>query len=186
MSSTKIGSSIAQDIAYSSRGAVILSLISIFLYILIRFRKIGFGVGALVALFHDILIVFSAIAIAGVLGFQIEIDQVFIAAILTMIGYSINDTVVVFDRIREFIGIKSDKPIRNVINTSINRTLNRTLITSFTTLLVVVVLLTFGGEVLRGFSFTLLVGILVGTYSSIFIASSLVYDSSLYIEEKKI
>ena len=174
--SSKVGATIADDIRNSSQESVIFALIAIFIYILIRFRRWQFGLGAVVALFHDTLFVLSAFAIAKLLGFSFEIDQVFIAAILTVIGYSINDTVVVFDRIRETLGIKSKATNEETFNTAINQTISRTIMTSLTTLLVILILFIFGGEVLRGFSFALLVGILVGTYSSIFIATPVVLD----------
>ena len=174
--SSKVGATIADDIKNSSQESVIFSLIAIFLYILIRFRRWQFGLGAVVALFHDTLIVLSAFAIAKTFGIAFEIDQVFIAAILTVIGYSINDTVVVFDRVRETLGISSKESNEDTFNTAINNTISRTLMTSLTTLLVILVLFIFGGEVLRGFSFALLVGIVVGTYSSIFIATPIVLD----------
>ncbi len=174
--SSKVGATIADDIKNSSQESVIFSLIAIFIYILIRFRRWQFGLGAVVALFHDTLIVLSAFAIAKAFGIAFEIDQVFIAAILTVIGYSINDTVVVFDRVRETLGISSKETNEQTFNTAINNTISRTLMTSLTTLLVILVLFIFGGEVLRGFSFALLVGIVVGTYSSIFIATPIVLD----------
>lgn len=174
--SSKVGATIADDIKNASQESVIFSLIAIFFYILIRFRRWQFGLGAVVALFHDTLVVLSAFAIAKALGFNFEIDQVFIAAILTVIGYSINDTVVVFDRIRETLGITSKASNEETFNRAINETVSRTIMTSLTTLVVILVLFLFGGEVLRGFSFALLVGILVGTYSSIFIATPIVLD----------
>ena len=125
---------------------------------------------------HDTLFVIAAFAIASMFGATFEIDQVFIAAILTVIGYSINDTVIVFDRIRENLDNRGSAKLIKVFNDSINQTLGRTLITSFTTLIVVIVLLIFGGEVLRGFSFALFVGITVGTFSSIYIATPVVVD----------
>ena len=150
----------------------------IFFYILVRFRKWQFGVGAIIALFHDVFFVLSAFAIARVFGLSYEIDQVFVAAMLTIVGYSINDTVIVFDRIREFIALKPSNELKQTFNTSINYTLNRTIITSATTLFVMLILFVFGGEVLRGFSFAMIVGILVGTYSSIFIATTTALDFS--------
>jgi SecD/SecF fusion protein len=174
--SSKVGATIADDIKTASMESVIFSLIVIFLYILIRFRKWQFGLGAVVALFHDTLFVLSAFALARSFGKTFEIDQVFIAAMLTIIGYSINDTVVVFDRVRENIQLKPGTPFYKVFNEAISNTVSRTLITSLTTLIVVLVLLVFGGEVLRGFSFALLIGILIGTYSSIFIATPVVLD----------
>jgi SecD/SecF fusion protein len=178
-SSSKVGATIADDIKNSSYQSAVIALICIFLYILIRFRKWQFGLGAIVALFHDTLFVISAFAIANLLGVSYEIDQVFVAAILTIIGYSINDTVVVFDRIRENMGIKSGSEYYGVFNESLNNTISRTLITSVTTLIVVLILFIFGGAVLKGFSFALLVGILIGTYSSIFIATPVALDLSV-------
>ncbi len=175
-SSSKVGATIADDIKNSSYKSAIFALICIFIYILIRFRKWQFGLGAIVALFHDTLFVISAFSIVSLFGVIYEIDQVFVAAILTIIGYSINDTVVVFDRIRENLGIKSGSEMMKVFNESLNATISRTMITSMTTLIVVIILFLFGGAVLKGFSFALLVGIIVGTYSSIFIATPVVVD----------
>ncbi|MEO9482586.1 MAG: protein translocase subunit SecDF [Ekhidna sp.] len=175
-SSSKVGATIADDIKNSSYKSAIFALICIFIYIVFRFRKWQFGLGAIIALFHDTMFVLSAFAIANVLGISFEADQVFVAAILTIIGYSINDTVVVFDRIRENMGIKSGSELIPVFNESLNNTISRTFITSVTTLIVVIVLFLFGGAVLQGFSFALLVGIIVGTYSSIFIATPIVID----------
>ena len=184
-SSSKVGATIADDIKNSSYESAIIALILIFLYILIRFRKWQFGLGAVVALFHDTMFVLSAFAIAGLLGMPFEVDQVFVAAILTIIGYSINDTVVVFDRIRETIGLKPGTDRKQVFNDSLNSTLSRTVMTSFTTLIVVIVLFLFGGAVLKGFSFALLIGILVGTYSSIFIATPIVLEMYNKQDEKE-
>lgn len=175
-SSSKVGATIADDIKNSSYKSGIIALFCIFIYIVFRFRKWQFGLGAIVALFHDTLFVLSAFAIANLLGVSFEADQVFVAAILTIIGYSINDTVVVFDRIRENMGIKTGSELVGVFNESLNSTISRTFITSVTTLIVVIVLFLFGGAVLQGFSFALLVGIIVGTYSSIFIATPVVID----------
>jgi SecD/SecF fusion protein len=175
-SSSKVGATIADDIKNSSFESALFALIAIFIYILLRFRKWQFGLGAIIALFHDTLFVLSAFAIATLFGANFEVDQVFVAAILTIIGYSINDTVVVFDRIRENLGIKKGSEMKAVFNESLNSTISRTLITSVTTLIVVVILFLFGGAVLKGFSFALLIGILVGTYSSIFIATPIVVD----------
>lgn len=174
--SSKVGATVADDIKASSAEAMIASLIAIFLYILLRFRKWQFSLGSIIALIHDTLFVIAAFAIASAFGATFEIDQVFIAAILTVIGYSINDTVIVFDRIRENLENRGTNKLQKVFNDSINQTLGRTLITSFTTLIVVIVLLFFGGEVLRGFSFALFVGITVGTFSSIYIATPIVVD----------
>jgi SecD/SecF fusion protein len=174
--SSKVGATVADDIKASSAEAMIVALVAIFLYILLRFRKWQFSLAAIIALVHDTLFVIAAFAIASTFGATFEIDQVFIAAVLTVIGYSINDTVIVFDRIRENIENRGTNKLVKVFNDAINQTLGRTLITSFTTLIVVIVLLVFGGEVLRGFSFALFIGILVGTYSSIYIATPIVVD----------
>ncbi|WP_339874905.1 protein translocase subunit SecDF [uncultured Algoriphagus sp.] len=174
--SSKVGATVADDIKASSAEAMIVALVAIFLYILLRFRKWQFSLASIIALIHDTLFVIAAFAIASAFGATFEIDQVFIAAVLTVIGYSINDTVIVFDRIRENIETRGTNKLVKVFNDAINQTLGRTLITSFTTLIVVIVLLIFGGEVLRGFSFALFIGILVGTYSSIYIATPIVVD----------
>jgi SecD/SecF fusion protein len=177
LSSSKVGPSIADDIKTASLEAGLFALLIMFLYILIRFSGWQYSVGAIAALIHDVLITISAFAIAGALGMTYEVDQVFVAAILTVIGYSINDTVVVFDRIREEVGSQYNKStLLTTFNRAINNTISRTMMTSVTTLVVVLILFLFGGEVLRGFSFALLVGILVGTYSSIFIASPVAAD----------
>ncbi|MEM6642221.1 MAG: protein translocase subunit SecDF [Bacteroidota bacterium] len=175
-SSSKVGATIADDIKNSSFKSALIALVCIFIYIVFRFRKWQFGLGAIIALFHDTLFVLSAFAIANLLGISFEADQVFVAAILTIIGYSINDTVVVFDRIRENLGVKAGSELMPVFNEALNSTVSRTFITSVTTLIVVLVLFLFGGAVLKGFSFALLVGIIVGTYSSIFIATPVVLD----------
>ncbi|MCF1749776.1 protein translocase subunit SecDF [Mariniradius sediminis] len=174
--SSKVGATVADDIKKSSAEAMFFALAAIFLYILLRFRKWQFSLGSIVALVHDVLFVVAAFAIANALGANFEIDQVFIAAILTVVGYSINDTVIVFDRIRENLEVRGTTKLTQMFNDALNQTLSRTLITSFTTLIVVIVLLLFGGQVLGGFSFALFVGIVVGTYSSIYIASPIVVD----------
>ncbi|RAI95210.1 protein translocase subunit SecDF [Algoriphagus yeomjeoni] len=174
--SSKVGATVADDIKASSVEAMVVALVAIFLYILLRFRKWQFSLASIIALIHDTLFVIAAFAIASAFGATFEIDQVFIAAVLTVIGYSINDTVIVFDRIRENIESRGTHKLVKVFNDAINQTLGRTLITSFTTLIVVIVLLIFGGEVLRGFSFALFIGVLVGTYSSIYIATPIVVD----------
>jgi SecD/SecF fusion protein len=175
-SSSKVGATIADDIKNSAWEASLFSLVAIFLYILVRFKKWQFSTGAIVATVHDTLFVVASFGIAGALGLKFEVDQVFVAALLTIIGYSINDTVIIFDRIREYIAMGTNHNRARVFNDAINSTLSRTLITSGTTLIVVVVLLLFGGEVLRGFSFALFIGIVVGTFSSIFIAAPVVLD----------
>ncbi len=175
-SSTKVGATVADDIKDSAFEASLFSLLGIFLYILIRFRKWQYSAGAIIATLHDGLFVFASFAIARAFGISFEIDQVFVAAILTIIGYSINDTVIIYDRIREQLGVGTKSDRVQIFNDALNITLSRTLITGGTTLFVVIALLLFGGEVLRGFSFALFVGIVVGTYSSIFIAAPVVID----------
>lgn len=182
-SSTKVGATVADDIKDSAFKASLFSLLGIFLYLLIRFRKWQYSAGAIIATLHDGLFVFASFAIARAFGFSFEIDQVFVAAILTIIGYSINDTVIIYDRIREQLGVGTKSNRIQIFNDALNITLSRTLITSGTTLFVVIILLIFGGEVLRGFSFALFIGILVGTYSSIFIAAPVVIDFDRSAEE---
>ena len=173
----KVGPTIADDIKSSSLLASLLSLLGIFIYLAIRFRRWEFGVGAIVATAHDVFMIFTLFSLLkGFLPFSTEIDQALIAAVLTIIGYSVNDTVIVFDRVREFLNLYPTKSLTENVNGALNTTLSRTTMTSFTTLLVVIVLFIFGGEAIRGFSFALLVGIVVGTYSSIFIASPIVVD----------
>lgn len=184
-STAKVGATIADDIKGSAFMAGGLSILSIFLYILIRFRKWQFSTGAIVALIHDMLFTFAAFAIARVFGFSLEIDQVFVAALLTIIGYSINDTVIIFDRIREYLGMGTSHERRRIFNSAITSTLSRTIVTSSTVLMVVVILLFFGGETLRGFSFAMVIGVIIGTYSSIFIATPLVIDLNPKGEEVK-
>lgn len=175
-SSSKVGPTVADDIKNSAFKASLLSLIAIFIYILIRFKKWQYSVGAIIATLHDSLFVVAAFAIAHIFGLSFEIDQIFVAAILTVIGHSLNDTVIIFDRLREYLGLGTSQDRAKTVNDAINSTLSRTLITSGTLLVVVTVLLIFGGEVLRGFSFALFVGVFVGTYSSIFIAAPIVLD----------
>lgn len=179
MSSQKVGPTIANDIKTSSFWSILFSLFIIFLYIVFRFKKWQFGLGALIALFHDVTITLAIFSIFyGILPFSLEIDQAFIAAILTVVGYSINDTVVVFDRIREYLGAFKKRPENELVNDAINSTLSRTINTSLTTIFVLLMIFIFGGEVIRGFCFALLIGIVVGTYSSIFVASPIMYDLS--------
>ena len=176
----QVGPTVADDIANSAVWAILLSLLGIFLYILLRFSAWQYSMGAVVALMHDVIITLGAfVLLDGIMPFSLEVDQAFIAAILTVIGYSINDTVVVFDRVREVLGMdKKKKADAEVLNSALNATLSRTFNTSMTTIVVLLVIFFLGGEVLRGFIFAILFGIIVGTYSSLFIASPLVYDSS--------
>jgi SecD/SecF fusion protein len=148
-----------------------------FLYILIRFKNWQYGLGATMALVHDTIIVLGVFSLfSSLMPFSMEIDQSFIAAILTIVGYSINDTVVVFDRVREFIGLRPSNSLKQNMNEAINSTLSRTVNTSLTTFFVLLVIFIFGGEVIRGFVFALMLGTIVGTYSSVFVASPITYD----------
>lgn len=176
LQSVKVGPTIADDIKNNAFLAIIGSLAVVFLYILLRFRKWQFSLGAVVAVFHDVLFVLGIFSLTGkFMPFNMEIDQAFIAAILTVIGYSLNDTVVVFDRIREVVGLHGWKGGTNVDN-ALNSTLSRTLNTSLTTLVVLIAIFIFGGESLRGFMFAMIVGVIVGTYSSLFIATPVMFD----------
>lgn len=175
-SSTKVGATVADDIIWDSTKAIILSLIGIFMYVLVRFRRWQFSLGGVVALLHDASMVIVMFSILRLLGIPYEVDQVFIAAILTIVGFSINDTVIVFDRVREFFALHPKMEQGKLLNYAINDTLSRTIITTLTVLVVVVILLIFGGEALRGFSVALLIGILFGTYSTLFIAVPMVLD----------
>ena len=173
----KVGPTIADDIKSNALWAIVGSLAVVFLYILLRFRRWQFSLGAVVAVFHDVLIVLGIFSLVGtIMPFNMEIDQAFIAAILTVIGYSLNDTVVVFDRIREIIREKGWNAGKN-INIALNSTLSRTLNTSLTTLVVLVAIFIFGGESLRGFMFAMIIGVIVGTYSSVFIATPIMFDA---------
>lgn len=178
MSSQKVGPTISYDIKKDAIIAVIFSLIIIFLYILVRFSNWQYGLGAVAALTHDTIIVLGIFSLLySVLPFSLEIDQAFIAAILTVMGYSINDTVVVFDRIREYLKLYPKRESELTMNQAINSTLRRTFSTSLSTFVVLLAIFLFGGATIRGFTFALLVGILVGTYSSIFVATPIVFDT---------
>lgn len=179
MSERQVGPTIADDIKKSAIWAVLFSLVVIFLYILIRFSRWQFSLGAVAATMHDVLIVLSIFSLGhGFLPFSMEIDQAFIAAILTVIGYSLNDTVVVFDRIREYFQTHHKrKDLIPMVNEALNQTLSRTLNTSMTTLVVMLVIFIWGGDTIRGFMFAMLIGIIVGTYSSLFVASPVMVDT---------
>lgn len=179
VSSETVGPTIAADIKSRAIWAVGISLIIMFIYIFVRFKNWQYGLGALVALAHDTMIVIGVYSLTwGILPFSMEIDQAFIAAILTIIGYSVNDTVVVFDRLREFLPLHRKRPVKEVINLAMNDTLSRTLNTGMTSILVLIAMFFFGGETIRGFLFAMIIGIVTGTYSSIFVASSIVYDTT--------
>jgi SecD/SecF fusion protein len=180
LSSSKVGAAIATSTRDKSGFLVILTVVGIFLYIVFRFRSVAYGMGATIALIHDVLVVLSMFAILdGVVPFPTDFDQHLIAALLTLLGYSINDTVIVFDRIREFLtNNKAERSDAKLINLAINDTLSRTIITSATVFVVVLILFLFGGDALKGFSLALLIGVVVGTYSSICIATPIVVDFS--------
>jgi len=178
-SSAKVGPTIADDIKKSSFYAGIVAMLLIFLYILVRFNKWQYSFGAVLAVFHDALVVLSVFSLfRGLLPFSMEVDQTFIAAILTVIGYSINDTVVIFDRIRENFNLHTNKTKYEILNMSLNTTMSRTLITSLTVFFVVLALFFFGGASIKGFAFALVVGLISGTYSTIFIAAPVLADLS--------
>jgi len=186
MSSDKVSPTIADDIKKSSLWAVLGSLIVVFLYILLRFKKWQFSLGAVAAVFHDVLIVLGIFSITWkFMPFSMEIDQAFIAAILTVIGYSLNDTVVVFDRIREFLNEHTSWDFGRVVDSALSSTLSRTLNTSLTTLVVLLAMFIFGADSLRGLLFALMVGVIVGTYSSVFIATPIMNDTIKRLEKKK-
>ncbi len=175
----KVLATIAKDIQNSSYRAGLIALVGIFLYLLVRFRKWQYGAGAIVAVVHDVLIVLGIFAIfRNIMPFSMEIGETFIAAILTVIGYSINDTVVVFDRIREYVRESKAGDLKSIVNSAVQSTLSRTVMTSFTTLLVLLILFIAGSDQIKGFAFAILVGVLVGTYSSIFVATPVVVDLS--------
>lgn len=180
ISTETVGPSFADDLRNAALMSIIFALIVIFLYILIRFKKWSYSAGAVAALAHDVIITLGIFTILhGFVPFSLDINQTLIAAFLTIVGYSLNDTVVVFDRIRENSLIFKTEDFEKMVNRSINNTLSRTVITSITTLFVVTILFIFGGDVLKGLSFALIIGVLLGTYSSIFVASSLLVDLQL-------
>lgn len=187
MSSSKVGPTIALDLKREAVVSVLLSLIAIFLYILIRFKNWRYSAGAVFGLTHNALLVIGIYTLLwGIAPFSLEVDQSFIACILTIIGYSINDTVVIFDRIREYRGLYPNRPEKDTMNQAINATLSRTFSTSFSTLVVLIPMVLFGGESIRGFVFSLTIGIIVGTYCSIFIASPLAYDLGMRARSKQL
>jgi len=176
ISSAKVGPSVAKDITYGAIVSVIIALIAIFLYILIRFRNVAFSVGSTVALFFDALVVIGFYSVLwGWVPMSLEIDQTFIGAILTVIGYSINDKVVVFDRVRENIQLFGKRDRQTLFNDSLNQTLARTINTSVTTLIVLLCIFILGGDSIRSFSFAMILGVVFGTLSSLFIAAPVAY-----------
>lgn len=183
MSSQNVGPAVARDIQRSAIISIILALIAMFIYIFIRFKKWQYGLGATVAVFHDAFMVIGIFSLFyGILPFNLEIDQNFLAAILTLIGYSINDTVVIFDRIREYNTLYPKRSLKQNMNDAINSTLPRTVNTAGTTLVVLLAIFILGSEVIQGFTFAMIIGVIVGTYSSVFIASTLAW---LILEGKK-
>ncbi|MFB6229933.1 MAG: protein translocase subunit SecF [Salinibacter sp.] len=177
-----VGPSFAEDLKRGAVQAVLGALLVIFLYILVRFEW-RYSLGAVAALVHDVTITLGLFSVLhGIVPFSLQIDQSIIAAFLTIVGYSLNDTVVVFDRIREYINLFKTESFDEIVNRSINATLSRTVVTSITTFIVVAVLFFFGGEVLRGFSFALIVGVVIGTYSSVFVASPTVVELNRQLE----
>jgi SecD/SecF fusion protein len=186
LQATKVGPTIAEDIKTNSYWAVLGSLFVVFVYLLISFRKWQFSLGAVAAVFHDVIIVLGIYSFCyKFMPFNMEIDQAFIAAILTVIGYSLNDTVIVFDRVREFLSEHTKGTFNEVVNKSLNTTLSRTMNTSFTTIIVLLSIFILGGETIRGFVFAILVGIVVGTYSSLFIATPIMTDTINKKEARK-
>jgi SecD/SecF fusion protein len=180
LSSSKVGPTIADDMIWSSLKAILLGILVVAGYIFLRFRKIGFVYGAVVAVTHDVLMILAVFSIFnGLLPFNLDVDQAFVGALLTIMGYSMNDTVVVFDRVREYLRDNKQKreSIATIINNALNSTLSRTAVTGLSTLLVLIVLFIFGGETIRGFSFAMLIGVIVGTYSSLFVATPIVVDT---------
>ena len=186
MQSQKVGPAVASDITRDAFIAVIIALLGIFLYILLRFRNFSFSIAALVGLAHDTIIILGLYAILWkVMPFSMEIDQSFIAAILTVIGYSINDTVVVFDRVREYNHLYPKRERLQNMNDALNHTLSRTFSTSMSTLVVLLAIFCFGGETIRGFVFALLMGVIVGTYSTLCIATPLAYDIQMAQQRRR-
>ena len=177
VSSQKVGPSIADDIKTGAVWSVVLALIAIGLYILIRFRNIAYSIGSIVALTCDTIMIIGAYSLLwGIVPFSLEIDQTFIGAILTAIGYSINDKVVIFDRVREFFGLYPKRDKRQLFNDSLNTTLARTINTSLSTLIVLLCIFILGGDSIRSFAFAMILGVVIGTLSSLFIASPIAYN----------
>jgi SecD/SecF fusion protein len=186
LSSQRVDPTISYSLIWKAFMAVFFSLIIIFIYIALRFKNWQFGLGGVVSLFHDTLIIIGVFALFhGILPFGMEVDQSFIAAILTVIGYSIMDTVIIFDRIREYRGLYPKRDLGLNINAAINSTLGRTINTSGVTLVTLITIFIFGGEVLRGFTFALIIGVVVGTYSSVFVATPISYDILLWQQRRK-
>lgn len=189
VSSSKVGPTMAHDTMISAIWAVLLAVLANFIYIFIRFRSLAFSYAAIISLVHDVVILLAIFSLFnGWLPFSLDIDQAFIGSILTIMGYSMNDTVVIFDRIRTYMNDPKSKKesIPTIINNALNTTLSRTAVTGISTILVLVVLMIFGGEVLRGFTFAMLIGVIVGTYSSLFIAAPIVVDAFQRNKDKEV
>ncbi len=184
-STSKVGATIADDIKRTSVLSLALTLLGIFVYVLFRFEKWQYSMAAVVALFHDALLVIASYPIARAFGLTYEMDQIFVAAVLSIIGFSMNDTVVIYDRVREYLRENPKLTFAQVVNPALNSTFSRTMITFTTVFLVVLVLYIFGGETLRSFSFAMIIGIIFGTYSSLFIATPIILDTYGKKEEKE-
>lgn len=185
ISTNIVGPRFAADLARGAIYSILGALLVIFIYVLVRFEW-RFSAGAVAALFHDVTITLGIFSLlSGWVPFSLQIDQSIIAAFLTIVGYSLNDTVVVFDRIREYVNLFKTESYNDIVNRSINSTLSRTVVTSVTTLIVVTILFIFGGEVLRGFSFALIIGVMIGTYSSVFVASPTVVELKAWVDRRK-
>jgi SecD/SecF fusion protein len=178
VSASKVDGTVADDIKANSVWAVLGSMAIVFLYLMISFRKWQYSLGAIAAVAHDVIFVLGIYSwLYKYMPFHMEMDQHFIAAILTVIGYSMNDTVIVFDRVREYLAGKTKGNFNDIVNKSINTTMSRTINTSLTMIMVLLIMFIFGGESIRGFIFAMLVGIIVGTYSSLFIATPVLVDT---------
>jgi SecD/SecF fusion protein len=187
LQASKVGPTVADDIKTNSYWAVIGAMLIVCLYLFISFRKWQYSLGAIAAVAHDVIFVLGIYSLLWkYMPFGMEIDQHFIAAILTVIGYSMNDTVIVFDRVREYLGGKAKGNFNSIVNQSINSTMSRTINTSLTMILVLLIMFVFGGESIRGFIFAMLIGIIVGTYSSLFIATPVLVDTISDAEHKRI
>ncbi|HEX8329559.1 MAG TPA: protein translocase subunit SecDF [Hymenobacter sp.] len=184
-STSKVGATIADDIKRTSVLSLGLTLLGIFVYVLLRFERWQYSMAAVVALFHDALLVIAAFPIARLFGLNYEMDQIFVAALLTVIGFSMNDTVVIYDRIREYLRENPKLTFAQVVNPALNSTFSRTMITFTTVFLVVLVMYIFGGETLRSFSFAMIIGVIFGTYSSLFIATPIILDTYGKKEERE-
>ncbi|HRZ21528.1 MAG TPA: protein translocase subunit SecF, partial [Bacteroidales bacterium] len=186
LSSQMVGPTIADDLKVKAVWAVFFALVGIFIYIAIRFKKWQFGLGGVAALAHDGFIMIALYSMFyNILPFAMEVDQAFIAAVLTIIGYSINDSVIIYDRVREYLSLYPKRDLKDNMNAAVNSTIGRTVNTAGTTLVVLIAMFIFGGEVIRGFTFALGVGIVVGTYSSVFISVPVAYELAVLKRKRK-